>query len=56
MLLERDIACHSSFGGVLAKAIEFIRENQIMDVALWRKCVEQFRIHPDGEKRAWRGE
>ena len=56
MLLERDIACHSSFGGVLAKAIEFIRENQIMDVALWQKCVEQFRIHPDGEKRAWRGE
>ena len=56
MLLERDIACHSSFGGVLAKAIEFIRENQIMDVALWRKCVEQFRIHPAGEKRAWRGE
>ncbi|MBQ7348076.1 MAG: glycoside hydrolase family 127 protein [Clostridia bacterium] len=56
MVLERETICYADLKGALAKAITFIKENQIMDVALWRKCVEQFRIRPDGKKRAWRGE
>ena len=42
--------------GVIDDAVKFIEKNQLTDAALWKKFVDQFRIQPDAENHAWRGE
>ncbi len=43
------------FHGILEKSIRFIERNQIYDVNLWKKFVDQFRIHSDDDL-GWRCE
>lgn len=55
----KDAASGMRLDGMLAEAVRFIERNQICDVSLWRKCVEVFRRHHDGDstwKVTWRGE
>lgn len=55
-IFTEDAFCRAEYSGVVEKTVEFIENNQIKDVELWKKCVEQFRIFSDGERGAWRGE
>ena len=42
--------------GVFADSVKFIERNQLCDVELWKKFVDQFRIQIDGEQGIWRCE
>lgn len=42
--------------GVIDDAAQFIEKAQLTDSGLWAKFVEQFRLQPDAENHAWRGE
>ena len=42
--------------GVFADSVRFIERNQISEVDLWKKFVEQYRVKPDGEDGRWRCE
>ena len=42
--------------GVIDSAAKFIEKAQLCDRELWAKFVEQYRIQPDAENHAWRGE
>ena len=42
--------------GVIDRAAKFIESAQLCDRKLWAKFVDQFRIQPDGDNKAWRGE
>ncbi len=44
------------FGGMLERSFRFIERNQISDVDLWKKFVEQFRIRIDSKDFLWRCE
>ncbi len=58
-ILNREAATAIKLEGTLAEAVRFIERNQICDVALWRKCVDIFRLHGDGDstwKVTWRSE
>ena len=58
-VLDREAASTMRLEGTLAEAVRFIERNQICDLALWRKCVEIFRVHRDGAsdwKVTWRSE
>ena len=58
-VFSREAATKMKLEGTLAEAVRFIERNQICDVGLWRKCVEIFRRHGDGDstwKVTWRSE
>ncbi|MBP3376183.1 MAG: hypothetical protein J6L83_05410 [Clostridia bacterium] len=42
--------------GVFADSVRFIERNQLLDIGLWRKFVEQYRTQPDGKDGRWRCE
>ncbi|MBQ8408643.1 MAG: glycoside hydrolase family 127 protein [Clostridia bacterium] len=42
--------------GIFADSVKFIERNQLCDVELWKKFVNQYRIQIDGEKGIWRCE
>ena len=42
--------------GILKDAIDFVCVHQLMDKALWKKLVEQYRLKSDSAKSEWRGE
>ena len=42
--------------GIFADSVKFIERNQICDVELWKKFVEQYRIQIDSEQGLWRCE
>ena len=42
--------------GIFAESVKFIERNQICEVDLWKKFVEQYRIQIDGEEGRWRCE
>ncbi len=47
---------YAKFYGMLEKSVRFIERNQIYDVNLWRRFVEQFRINADDNDLGWRCE
>lgn len=56
---KREAATDMKLEGALAEAVRFIERNQICDVALWKKCVDIFRLHGDGKGKwsiTWRSE
>ena len=42
--------------GVADRAAQFVLQEQLLDVTLWRKFVDQFRLQEDAENCGWRGE
>ncbi|MBQ8893103.1 MAG: glycoside hydrolase family 127 protein [Clostridia bacterium] len=54
--LLMDFDLRGEFTGCIAKAFQFVHDEQVMDAALWTRFVEQFRLGDDSEKGAWRGE
>lgn len=44
------------YTGQTARAVSFVTENQLLDVELWRRFVDQFRNPADGKNNGWRGE
>ena len=42
--------------GIFADSVKFIERNQLCDVELWKKFVNQFRIQIDGDAGIWRCE
>jgi len=59
----KDVAAYSFDGnidmklnGILADSVKFIERNQLCEVELWKKFVNQYRIQIDGEKGIWRCE
>ncbi len=42
--------------GIIRNAFSFVEEHQLLDAALWRRFVEQFRHDADGADAGWRGE
>lgn len=44
------------FEGLTDIIMKFVEEKQLLDVALWRRFVEQFRVRSDSEDAGWRGE
>ncbi len=44
------------FHGMLEKSVRFIERNQICDVDLWKKFVNQFRVQIDSHDLLWRCE
>ena len=44
------------YTGQTARAVSFVTENQLLDVGLWRRFVDQFRNPADGKNNGWRGE
>lgn len=44
------------FEGLIDKMMRFVEDNQLLDVALWKRFVEQFRVHSDSNDAGWRGE
>ena len=58
-VLNKEAALRMKLEGTLAEAVAFIERNQITDVGLWKKCVQVFRDHIDGDtiwKYTWRSE
>jgi len=49
-------AAEMKLTGTLAEAVGFIERNQICEVGLWQKFVEQYRTMPDGKDKLWRCE
>ena len=43
-------------GGYAGEMIAYTIHNQLLDEKTWKLFVEQFRMHPDGDTRGWRGE
>ena len=43
-------------GGYAGEMIAYTIKNQLLDEATWKLFVNQFRTHPDGDTRGWRGE
>lgn len=54
-LLSRTAAKGSAYGGIFKDTVRFFERNQICEVDLWRKFVEQYRIDADA-KGGWRCE
>jgi len=52
----KDLDAVFSFRGLLDETMRFVENVQLKDVALWRRFVEQFRVHPDSTDAGWRGE
>ncbi len=44
------------FRGIFSDSVKFIERNQLCDVELWKKFVNQFRINADGKDGHWRCE
>ena len=42
--------------GVFSDSVKFIERNQLCEVELWKKFVDQYRIQIDGEQGIWRCE
>lgn len=53
---KRCISGESRLRGCIHDAAIFLQEEQLKDVALWGRFVEQYRACVDGENRGWRGE
>lgn len=45
-----------SFHGLVDKTMRFVENVQLKDAALWKRFVEQFRVHSDSRDAGWRGE
>ncbi|MBQ7090099.1 MAG: glycoside hydrolase family 127 protein, partial [Clostridia bacterium] len=54
--LLMDFDLRAAYTGAFERAAEFIHDEQVMNVTLWKRFVEQFRLGDDSEKGAWRGE
>ena len=50
------IKCKQIYKGQAARAAEFFEKEQLLDEALWKDFVDQFREQPDGLNMGWRGE
>jgi len=46
----------SKYGGIFAKILKFTEENQIKDIELWKKFVQQFKFNSDDHDSGWRCE
>ena len=44
------------FEGEIGKMLDFAEKQQLLDVELWKKFVEEYRLQVDGNDRGWRGE
>lgn len=44
------------YNGILEQTIRFLERNQLCEVGLWQKFVEQYRTMPDSEDGLWRCE
>ncbi|MBE6703453.1 MAG: hypothetical protein E7585_08620 [Ruminococcaceae bacterium] len=58
-IFSKEAALRIKLEGTLAQAVRFIERNQISDVGLWKKCVQLFRDHKDGDGHwtaTWRSE
>lgn len=44
------------FEGIMDRTMRFVEELQLTDVVLWKRFVEQFRLHTDSDDAGWRGE
>ena len=51
---EKEI--NMSLHGVFSDSVRFIERNQLCDVNLWQKFVDQFRVRVDSETGLWRCE
>ena len=47
---------HMKLRGVFADSVKFIERNQLCEVGLWKKFVDQYRIQIDGDEGLWRCE
>ena len=45
---------HMKLRGVFADSVKFIERNQLCEVGLWKKFVDQYRIQIDGDEGLWR--
>ncbi len=54
--LLMDFDLRAAYTGAFERAARFIHDEQAMDVTLWKRFAEQFRLGDDSEKGAWRGE
>ncbi|MBQ9070377.1 MAG: glycoside hydrolase family 127 protein [Clostridia bacterium] len=54
--LLKVIDVNHNIEGAFYNAVEFIEREQLLDEALWKKFVDQFREQPDAQTLAWRGE
>ncbi|MBQ3085421.1 MAG: glycoside hydrolase family 127 protein [Clostridia bacterium] len=54
--LLMDFDLRAVYTGAFERAAKFIHDEQAMNVTLWKRFVEQFRLGDDSEKGAWRGE
>lgn len=53
---SKDSEINMKLNGIFAESVRFIERNQLCDVELWKKFVNQFRIQIDGESGLWRCE
>lgn len=44
------------FLGLTDKTMKFVENNQLLNAALWKRFVKQFRVYSDSEDNGWRGE
>ncbi len=54
--LHRTEEVNMKFDGMLERSFRFIERNQICDVDLWKKFVDQFRVRIDSKDFLWRCE
>lgn len=55
-VLKKDAEINMKLQGIFADSVKFIERNQICEVELWKKFVDQFRIQIDGINGIWRCE
>lgn len=55
-IYTRDDNIHMTLKGMFAESVRFIERNQICEVELWKKFVDQFRIQIDSDEGIWRCE
>ncbi len=54
--LLMDFDLRAAYTGIFARAAQFIHDEQAMNVTLWKRFVEQFRLGDDSEQGSWKGE
>ena len=54
--LHSDYETNMKLYGILADSVKFIERNQLCDLDLWKKFIDQYRQRPDGVDGLWRCE